>query len=46
VTRRYANTEFSDAEWQSADKTGKLEALRKLASELNDPALEARKHPQ
>ena len=46
VTRRYANSEFSDAEWQSVEKTGKLEALRKLASELNDPALEARKHPQ
>jgi hypothetical protein len=46
VTRGYANNEFSDAEWQSPEKTGKLEALRKLASELNDPALEARKHPQ
>jgi hypothetical protein len=46
VTRRYANNEFSDAEWQSPEKTNKVEALRKLASELNDPALEARKHPQ
>jgi hypothetical protein len=46
VTRRYASSEFSDAEWQAPEKTGKLEALRKLASELNDPALEARKHPQ
>ncbi len=46
VTRRYANSEFSDAEWQSPEKNSKLEALRKLATELNDPALEARKHPQ
>jgi hypothetical protein len=46
VTRRYANNEFSEAEWQSPEKTNKVEALRKLASELNDPALEARKHPQ
>ena len=46
VTRLYTNSEFSDAEWQSVEKTGKLKALRKLASELNDPALEARKHPQ
>jgi hypothetical protein len=46
VTRRYANNEFSDTEWQSPEKTSKLEALHKLASELNDPALEARKHPQ
>jgi hypothetical protein len=46
VTRRYANNEFSDAEWQSSAKASKLEALRKLALELNDPALEARKHPE
>ena len=46
VTRRYANNEFSDAEWQSPEKNGKLQGLRKLASELNDAALEARKHPQ
>jgi hypothetical protein len=46
VTRRYANNEFSDAEWQSVEKTSKLNALRKVASELNDPAVQARKHPQ
>ena len=46
VTRRYANAEFSDAEWQSPEKASKLKALQKLATELNDPALEARKHPQ
>jgi len=46
LTRRYASNEFSDAEWQSPEKTRKLEALRRLALELSDPALETRKHPQ
>jgi len=44
VTHSYAANEFSDAEWQSPEKTRKLEALEKLAADLNDPAGEARKH--
>lgn len=44
LTRRYAMYDFSDQEWQSPAKTRKLEALQKLASDLNDPAGEARKH--
>jgi hypothetical protein len=43
VTRRYASNDFSDEEWQSPAKTRKLEALQKVAADLNDPALEARK---
>jgi len=44
VTRRYVTNDFSDEEWQSPAKTRKLEALRKVAADLSDPALEARKH--
>jgi hypothetical protein len=44
VTRRYAINDFSDEEWQSPAKTRKLEALQKVAADLNDPALEVRKH--
>lgn len=44
VTRRYTTNDFSDEEWQSPAKTRKLEALQKVAADLNDPALEARKH--
>jgi hypothetical protein len=44
VTHRYAANDFSDEEWQSPAKTRKLEALQKLAADLNDPAGEARKH--
>ena len=44
VTRRYAIGDFSDQEWQSPAKTLKIEALQKVATDLNDPALQARKH--
>ena len=43
VTRKYASTDFSDEEWQSPAKTQKLDALRKAAADLSDPALEVRK---
>jgi hypothetical protein len=43
VTRRYASNDFSDQEWKSPEKTRKLEALKKMAAELDDPALELRK---
>jgi hypothetical protein len=43
VTRRYANKDFSDQEWKSPSKTRKLEALKKMAADLDDPALEQRK---
>jgi len=43
VTRRYASNDFSDQEWKSPEKTRKLEALKKIAAELDDPALELRK---
>ncbi len=44
LTRRYAVNDFSDEVWQSPAKTRKLEALQKLAADLNDPALQALKH--
>jgi hypothetical protein len=44
LTRRYAANDFSDEEWQSPAKTRKIEALQKVAADLNDPALQARKH--
>jgi hypothetical protein len=43
VTRRYASNDFSDEEWKSPAKTRKLEAFKKMAAELDDPALELRK---
>lgn len=43
LTHRYAVNDFSDEVWQSPAKTWKLEALQKLAADLNDPALQARK---
>jgi hypothetical protein len=36
--------DFSDEVWQSPAKTWKLEALQKLAADLNDPASQALKH--
>ena len=44
LTHRYAVNDFSDEVWQSPAKTWKLEALQKLAADLNDPALRALKH--
>ena len=44
LTHRYAVNDFSDEVWQSPAKTWKLEALQKLAADLNDPALQALKH--
>jgi hypothetical protein len=46
VTQRYAGSDFSDAEWQSPAKSSKLESLQKLAADLDDPALAARKAQQ
>jgi hypothetical protein len=43
VTSKYASSDFSDQEWQSPGKTRKIEALRKAASELDDPANASRK---
>jgi hypothetical protein len=46
VTQRYAGSDFSDAEWQSPAKVRKLASLQKLAADLDDPALAARKPQQ
>jgi hypothetical protein len=46
VTQRYAGGDFSDAEWQSPAKARKLASLQKLAADLDDPALAARKAQQ
>jgi len=46
VTHRYASSDFSDKEWQSPAKSRKLESLQKLATDLDDPALAARKGQQ
>jgi hypothetical protein len=46
VTQRYAGSDFSDTEWQSTAKARKLESLQKLAADLDDPALAARKAQQ
>ena len=43
ATRGYAISEFSNEEWQSPAKTRKLDALKKAAADLDDPALEQRK---
>jgi hypothetical protein len=43
VTSGYAISEFSSEEWQSPAKTRKLDALKKAAADLDDPALEQRK---
>ena len=43
VTSGYAITEFSNEEWQSPAKARKLDALKKAAADLDDPALEQRK---
>ncbi|HLJ88039.1 MAG TPA: hypothetical protein VKZ53_14550 [Candidatus Angelobacter sp.] len=45
TTRKYASNDFSDQEWQAPEKTRKIEALKKAAAELSDPALEQRKKP-
>ena len=43
TTRSYPNNIFADQEWQSPERTRKLEALKKAAAELNNPAMEERK---
>ncbi|MBV8549789.1 MAG: hypothetical protein JOY54_00710 [Acidobacteriaceae bacterium] len=45
LTHGYSNASFSDEEWQSPTKTRKLEMLKKAAADLDDPALQVRKHP-
>lgn len=42
-TRSYPNNVFSDREWQSPDRSRKLQKLREAGTELNDPTLETRK---
>ncbi len=43
TTRAYANSAFSDAEWQSPERTQRIEYLKKAAVKLADPGLEALK---
>jgi len=43
VTSGYAISEFSNEEWQSPAKTRKLDAFKKAAADLDDPALDQRK---
>jgi hypothetical protein len=43
TTHRYPNSVFADQEWQSPERTRKLEALKKAAAELSNPAMEERK---
>lgn len=40
TTRRYPGSIFSDQEWQSPEQARKLEAFKKAASELDNPAKE------
>jgi hypothetical protein len=46
MTHRYASADFSDQAWQSPEKTSKLDVLKKVAAELDDPALQVRKQQQ
>ena len=43
TTRAYASGVFSDAEWQSPERTQHIEYLKKAAVKLADPGLEALK---
>lgn len=43
TTNRYPNNIFAYQEWQSPERTRKLEALKKAASDLDNPAMEGRK---
>ena len=43
TTRAYANSVFSDAEWQSPERTQRIEYLKKVAVKLADPGLEVLK---
>lgn len=45
TTKSYSNTAFSDKEWQSPERTRKLELMQKAAQQLEDnaAAMEARK---
>jgi hypothetical protein len=43
TTRAYANGVFSDAEWQSPERTQHIEYLKKAAVKLADPGLETLK---
>lgn len=43
TTERYSGGTFSSQEWQSPESTRKMEALKKAAKELDDPAKEMKK---
>ena len=43
TTRAYANSVFSDTEWQSPERTHRIEYLKKAAVKLADPGLEVLK---
>jgi len=43
TTRAYANSVFSDAEWQSPERTQRIEYLKKAAVKLAEPGLEVLK---
>ena len=43
TTHRYANSVFSDREWQSPESARKLELYKKAAADLDNPAKEERK---
>jgi hypothetical protein len=43
TTRAYANSVFSDAEWQSPERTRRIGYLEKVAGKLGDPGLEVLK---
>ena len=43
TTRAYPNSVFSDAEWQSPERTQRIEYLRKAALKLADPGLDVLK---
>ena len=43
TTRAYPNSVFSDAEWQSPERTQHIEYLKKTAVKLADPALDVLK---
>jgi hypothetical protein len=43
TTQRYASGVFSEQEWQSPEKNRKIEAFKKAAADLDDPAKAQRK---
>ena len=43
TTRAYANSVFSEAEWQSPERTQRIEYLKRAAVKLADPGLEVLK---